>query len=451
MSLVKIDTRFTKGFFSESELQTELQAASKARETLRTKSGKGNDFLGWLDLPSKTDAELLNKIKNTTERLTKISEFLVVVGIGGSYLGAKAVIEAGISPFQGFKENEKNSAKILYAGHHIDSDYHSELLSFLNTKEFSIIVISKSGTTTEPALAFRSLLTLLEKKYGKDKTKDRVVSVTDANKGALKKLSTEYGFETYVIADDVGGRFSVFTPVGLLPIACAGLDIVSLIAGAKEMETNVSEESDPKKNLSCYYASVRNLLYKKGKKTEILVNYNPRLIFVTEWWKQLFGESEGKEKKGIFPAGVNFTTDLHSLGQYIQDGERNLFETILKVTRPKTESIIQEFSGDPDGLNYLAGKSVSHVNSKAIEATCLAHYEGGVPQIEIEIPELNMKTLGAILFMFEYACGISGYMLDVNPFDQPGVEDYKNNMFALLGKKGYEKKKEEVEAKLNSL
>ncbi|MCB1158094.1 MAG: glucose-6-phosphate isomerase [Leptospiraceae bacterium] len=447
MGSIKIQDRFLKGFIEKETLNTQLQAASKAREILHAGSGKGSDFLGWVNLPFQIDSSLLQDIEADVQKLKAHSEYLVVVGIGGSYLGAKAIIEANSKVF----ESSSKGLKVLYAGHHLDSDYHVQLLDFLKDKDFSVNVISKSGTTTEPALAFRSLLNLLQKKYGKDKIQDRVISTTDAKKGALKKLSDELGFKTYVIPDDVGGRYSVLTPVGLLPIAAAGIDIRGFVEGAKSMAKELKETHRPENNLACVYAAYRNALYQSGKKVEILVNYNPALLYVSEWWKQLYGESEGKDGKGIFPASVNFTTDLHSLGQYIQEGERFLFETVLEVGSPKEEQSIEEVAGDPDGLNYLSGKTLSYVNSRAIEGTKLAHYEGGVPIIEMSVPSLNPEVCGELVYMFEYGCGVSGYMLDVNPFDQPGVEGYKNNMFALLGKKGYEAMKAEVEGKLKKL
>lgn len=450
MSNIKVSSKFTKGFLEDSEIEKEIQNANRAKELLRSKSGAGNDFLGWVDTPARNHEAEVEKIKEAASEIQNQSEFLVVVGIGGSYLGARAVLEACTNPLEVYSPNQKKSVKILYAGHHIDSTYHADLLEFLEGRDFSINVISKSGTTTEPALAFRSLLALSEKKYGKEGSKKRIYSTTDEKKGALKKLSDEYGFKTFVIPDDVGGRYSVLTPVGLLPIAAAGKDIDALIKGAIE-EDNHCKQNIGEQNRACYYAALRNALYKKGKKIEILVNYNPRLQYFTEWWKQLYGESEGKGKRGIFPAGVNFTSDLHSMGQYIQDGERILMETVLSVLSEEKEMKIQEFPGDPDGLNYLAGQTLSYVNSKAIQGTKLAHHEGGVPTIDIEIPNIKEKTIGSLIYLFEFACGISGYMLGVNPFDQPGVEDYKNNMFALLGKKGYEEKKKEVEQKLAGL
>ena len=448
MNNIQVHSKFTKGFLTESEIAKEIENADKSRELLYSKKGQGNEFLGWVDLPGRIENVEIESIEATAREIQSQSEYLVVVGIGGSYLGARAVLEATTNPFSVYSNDKK--VKILYAGHHIDSEYHVDLLEFLKDKDFSVNVISKSGTTTEPALAFRSLLNLLEKKYGRDGTKKRVFATTDAKKGALKKFSDEYGFKTYVIPDDIGGRYSVLTPVGLLPIAAAGKDIRSLQKGAYAAETMLKKKSGFD-NQACLYAAIRNALYKKGKKVEIMVNYNPRLHYLTEWWKQLYGESEGKEKKGIFPAGVDFTSDLHSMGQYIQDGERMLFETVLNIQNSKKELKIEDFPGDPDGLNYLSGKTLSYVNSKAIQGTKLAHHEGGVPNIEIELKDLSEETLGEMIYFFEYGCGISGYMLGINPFDQPGVEDYKNNMFALLGKKGYEDKKREVENKLSSL
>jgi len=446
---IKVLSNFTKGFLTQSEISQELENANRAMELLYSKKGEGNEFLGWVDLPMKMESSEMDAIETAAKEIATQSEFLVVVGIGGSYLGARAVLEATTSPFSVFSK-DKNPVKILYAGHHIDSEYHADLLEFLKDKDFSVNVISKSGTTTEPALAFRSLLALSEKKYGKDGSKKRIYATTDAKKGALKKLSDEYGFKTFVIPDDVGGRYSVLTPVGLLPIAAAGKDIRSLHRGALELEESFRKLKG-EQNIACYYAALRNALYKKGKKVEILVNYNPRLHYITEWWKQLFGESEGKNKKGIFPAGVDFTSDLHSMGQYIQDGERFLFETVLSLENSNKDMIIETFAGDPDGLNYLTGKTLSYVNSKAIQGTKLAHHEGGVPNIEIQLKDLSEKSLGQLIYFYEFACGVSGYMLGINPFDQPGVEDYKNNMFALLGKKGYESKKAEVEKKLSEL
>jgi glucose-6-phosphate isomerase len=447
MKPISIHSNFLKGFVTHTDFARFSGIAEQAYSTLLKKNGAGSEFLGWVDLPSSIQSSEIKRISDAASLIHSHSEYLVVIGIGGSYLGAKAIIEAHSSMF----DTGTKKTKIIFAGHHIDSDYHHQLLNFLKDKDFSVNVISKSGTTTEPALAFRFLLDLLEKKYGKENLKNRVFSTTDSKKGSLKKLSDEYGFPTYVIPDDVGGRFSVLTPVGLLPIAVAGIDIQKLVDGAVAMEADLKATSDPKKNLAIQYATYRNILYSLGKKLEVMVNYNPRLQYFSEWWKQLYGESEGKSRKGIFTAGVSFTTDLHSLGQYIQDGERMLFETLISVEKPDAEVTVSPVNGDPDGLNYIAGKSLSYINSKAIEGTKLAHYEGGVPIIEISIPSLDPYYTGQLIYLFEFACGISGYMLGVNPFDQPGVEDYKNNMFALLGKKGYEEKKKEVESKLSEL
>ncbi|MCW7491621.1 glucose-6-phosphate isomerase [Leptospira sp. 2 VSF19] len=443
MSNVKISDRFVKSFISETLIQKELDNAEKARQTLLKKSGQGSEFLGWVDLPSKTNPDDLQMIRKAAETIQSHSQYLVVVGIGGSYLGARAVIEA-LTPEFSAHEIHKKSVKIIYAGHHLDADYHSRLLAFLENKEFSVNVISKSGTTTEPAIAFRLLLSLLERKYGRENVKNRVFATTDKEKGALKQLADEYQFQTFIIPDDVGGRFSVFTPVGLLPIAAAGFSINKLIDGAKTMEAELREKSASEGNIATIYAAIRNSLYGKGKKIEILVSYTPAFSYLSEWWKQLFGESEGKTGKGIFPASVQFTTDLHSMGQYIQDGERQLMETTIKVESPKQDVYLTEKADDRDGLNYLAGKKLSEVNQSAMLGTLIAHKDGGVPCLEIVLPTLTEETIGELLYFFEFACGVSGYMLGVNPFDQPGVEDYKNNMFALLGKKGYEKRKQEI-------
>lgn len=443
MSNLKISDRFVKSFLTETLIQKELENAEKARQTLLQKTGQGHEFLGWVDLPSQVSSEDLQKIRAAAETIQSHSQYLVVVGIGGSYLGARAVIEA-LTPEFSAPETQKKAVKIIYAGHHLDADYHSRLLAFLENKEFSVNVISKSGTTTEPAIAFRLLLSLLERKYGRENVKNRVFATTDKQKGALKQLAEEYGFPTFVIPDDVGGRYSVLTPVGLLPIAAAGFSINKLIDGAKQMEAELKMKSAFDGNIATTYAAIRNSLYAKGKKIEIFVSYTPAMSFVAEWWKQLFGESEGKTGKGIFPASVQFTTDLHSMGQYIQDGERILMETAIKLESPKQDVYLTEKTDDRDGLNYLAGKKLSEVNQSAMLGTLIAHKDGGVPCLEITLPVLNEEIIGELLYFFEFACGVSGYMLGVNPFDQPGVEDYKNNMFALLGKKGYEKRKEEI-------
>ncbi len=443
MSNLKISDRFVKPFLSQSTLEKELERAEEARQTVLNRNGLGNEFLGWVDLPSQIKAEELQSIRKAAETIQSHSQYLVVVGIGGSYLGARAVIEA-LTPDFSSPESQKKSVKILYAGHHLDADYHFRLLAFLENKEFSVNVISKSGTTTEPAIAFRLLLSLLERKYGKENIKNRVFATTDKSKGALKQLAEEYGFPTFVIPDDVGGRYSVFTPVGLLPIAASGYSINKLIDGAKQMELDLKSSKANEGNLACLYAAIRNALYASGKSTEIFVSYNPALGYLAEWWKQLFGESEGKTGKGIFPASVQFTTDLHSMGQYIQDGERKLMETVIRIETPKQDVYLTEKTDDKDGLNYLAGKKLSEVNESAMLGTLIAHKDGGVPCLEIVLPTIDEERLGGLLYFYEFSCAISGYMLGVNPFDQPGVEDYKNNMFALLGKKGFETRKEEI-------
>jgi glucose-6-phosphate isomerase len=419
----------------------------KQLKTLTDKCGKGNDFLGWLDLPSEIDADQLMSLEKTASRLRGKTDYVVVVGIGGSYLGARAVIDALNDSFDQLKGDRKNPA-IIYAGHNIGEDYTYELLDLLKDKSFGVIVISKSGTTTEPAIAFRVLKELLETKYDKDEVKERIVAVTDGTKGALRTLADQEGYETYVIPDDVGGRFSVLTPVGLLPIAVAGYSISELVRGAKEMSDLTGTDVPFDKNPAAVYAAARNLLYQKGKKIEIMVNYQPKLHYVSEWWKQLYGESEGKENKGIFPAAVDFTTDLHSMGQWIQEGERSIFETVVTVGAARHRVLIPRDEADLDKLNYLAGKRIDEVNKMAELGTRIAHTDGGVPNIKVEIPELNEYYLGQLLYFFEKACGISGYVLGVNPFDQPGVEAYKKNMFALLGKPGFEKETEAIKKRL---
>lgn len=402
-----------------------------AHDLLHEKSGLGNDYVGWVDLPASITEEELARIESTVERLSGVADVLVVIGIGGSYLGAKATIEA-LSPHFG-----KQGMEILYAGHQISGSYLAELKAYLQGKEFAVNVISKSGTTTEPALAFRVLRQELEDRYGKEGAKERIVATTDAEKGALRTLADQEGYETYVIPDDVGGRYSVLTPVGLVPIACAGIDVRALVAGAVEAQEAYAS-LDLEENLCYRYAIVRNCLYNRGKTTEILVDYEPQLTYLAEWWKQLFGESEGKDHKGIFPASVHFSTDLHSMGQYIQDGRRDLFETVVHVKHFDKDVTIAEDEANLDGLNYLAGKTFSEVNRSALEGTLLAHVDGGVPNLLIEIDRLDAHHFGHLLYFFEKACGISGYLLGVNPFDQPGVEAYKKNMFALLGKPGFE-------------
>ena len=413
-------------------------AAEAAAETLEKGTGEGNDFLGWLHLPSSISEAELADIEATAAQLRNSCEYVVTIGIGGSYLGAKAVIEALSSSFDAYQGGK---CKVLFAGNNIGEDYIAELMDLLKGKKFGIVVISKSGTTTEPAIAFRLLKDMLEKQEGKQEAAKRIVAITDAKKGALRSLATQEGYKTYVIPDNVGGRFSVLTPVGLLPIAVAGFDIKALVAGAVEIE------NDDNENVFTY-AQTRNALYQSGKKIEILVNFCPRLHYFAEWWKQLYGESEGKDHLGIFPASVDFTTDLHSMGQWIRDGERTIFETVLSVGDQSHSVVIPHDEANLDGLNFLAGKRVDEVNKMAELGTRLAHVDGGVPNLLITIPALSEKYLGQLIYFFEKACGVSGYMLGVNPFNQPGVEAYKKNMFALLNKPGYEAESKAIQEKL---
>ena len=422
-------------YFAEAKYDELKDKSVAALATLEEGTGAGNDFLGWIKLPSETPDELVARINATAARLRENCEFVVCVGIGGSYLGAKAVNYALADSFDDFYAPKPKEPKVLYAGQNIGEDYLAELQKLLTGRKFGIIVISKSGTTTEPAIAFRLLKDQLEKQAGKEAAKDLIVAVTDASKGALRTLATQEGYETYVIPDNVGGRFSVLTPVGLLPIACAGHDISKLLGGAKDMERETLHASDT--NPSLIYARLRNALYLDGKKIELLVNFNPRLHYFSEWWKQLYGESEGKDGKGIFPASVDFTTDLHSMGQWIQQGERTIFETVISVAKPAVEHRVPMDAADLDGINYLAGKRIDEVNKMAELGTKMAHVDGGVPNIRIEIPQIDEYSLGQLIYFFEKACGISGYMLGVNPFNQPGVEAYKRNMFKLLHKPGY--------------
>ncbi len=414
-------------------------AALAAKQTLESGNGLGNDFLGWLHLPSSIDEQQLQAIEQTAAILRQECEYVITIGIGGSYLGAKAVIEALSDHFAAYKCG--NGPKVVFAGNNIGEDYLYDLMDLVRGHKFGIIVISKSGTTTEPAIAFRLFKEMLEKQEGKEFAQRNIVAVTDARRGALRNLATQEGYATYVIPDNVGGRFSVLTPVGLLPIAVAGFDIRALVAGAVEMEKDGDEQV-------LNYAIARNTLYQNGKKIEILANFTPRLHFLAEWWKQLYGESEGKGHKGIFPASVDFTTDLHSMGQMIQDGERTIFETVLSVGDQQHEVIIPTDEADLDGLNYIAGKNVDYVNKMAELGTRLAHVDGGVPNLLITMPAVNERYLGQLIYFFEKACGVSGYMLGVNPFDQPGVEAYKKNMFALLEKPGHEEATKAIKARL---
>ncbi len=419
---------------------------NKHYNSLKTKTGKGNEFLGWIDLPGEFDEELIDRIEKVAANIRKNSKIFVVIGIGGSYLGARAVIEALSNSFSHLEKDSGNPVSV-YAGHNISEDYMVELLKVLDDNDYSLTIISKSGTTTEPAVAFRILKNHLENKYGSAEAKSRIIAITDKQRGALKQLVDEEGYESFVVPDDVGGRYSVLTPVGLLPIAVAGFNIRELLDGANKMKDHI--ESSPKigENQAITYAAVRNALYNAGKIIEITVTYEPKLFYFTEWWKQLFGESEGKENKGIFPAGVGFTTDLHSMGQYIQDGLRNIFETVISVEKPTSELKVPSDDKDLDGLNYIVDKPLHEVNHMAEAGTTLAHVEGGVPNLRITIPLISENTVGQLIYFYEMSCALSGYILGVNPFDQPGVEVYKKNMFALLGKPGFEKETEAIQSR----
>ncbi len=445
MKQLKINLTKVYDLVPQSEITALRPACQKAMDLLNNGKGKGSDFLGWLHLPSLTDEKLLSDIQKTADLLREKCEVVVVAGIGGSYLGAKAVIDALNNSFDWLNTKRQNPV-VVYAGHNISEDYLFELSRFLEDKRFGIINISKSGTTTETALAFRLLKTKLEKQVGKEAAREHIVAITDASKGALRQLAQQEGYKTFVIPDSVGGRYSVLTPVGLLPIAVAGHNIRELLAGALAMEKR--SETAFEQNPAALYAAARQALYNKGKKIEILANYHPKLHFVAEWWKQLYGESEGKEHKGLFPAAVDLTTDLHSMGQWIQEGERSIFETVISIVSPNREVVIPTDTGNLDGLNYLAGKRVDQVNKMAELGTQIAHVDGGVPNIKIELPELNEYHLGELLYFFEKACGISGYMMGINPFDQPGVEAYKKNMFALLQKPGYEAESAAIRSRL---
>ncbi len=436
-------------FIEKDELLLFEREVALHRSNIYGRTGAGSDFLGWTD-PSQTE-ESLNRLVSAAERLRSQSEAVVVVGIGGSYLGSKAVIQA-LDVQQNFtsKTGVKRNPQLFFAGHHLDSDYHHHLLQYLNERDFSVIVISKSGTTTEPAIAFRLLRKLLEDKFGLTGAASRIVAITDARSGALKKLADEQGYETFVIPDDVGGRFSVLTAVGLLPIAVAGYNIGSLVEGAIRMSNFLRFNESIEINPAARYAVLRTLLYNKGKTVEVLAGYHSCLGGIVEWWKQLFGESEGKEGKGIFPAGVGFTTDLHSMGQYIQDGKRQIFETVIAVESSRHQLCIPADNADLDGLNFLSGKTMDYVNHMARKGTMLAHVDGDVPYLEIGLPSVTESSLGELIYFFEMACAISGYMLDVNPFDQPGVEAYKRNMFALLEKPGFDQASKALKERLQS-
>ena len=441
---VTFDYSKAKTFISEHEVTSMKKIAQAAKEELLSKSGAGNDFLGWIDLPVDYDKEEFARIQKAAEKIKSDSEVLLVIGIGGSYLGARAAIEFLRHNFYNMVSKEiRKTPEIYYVGNSISSTYLKHLIDVIGDRDFSVNIISKSGTTTEPAIAFRVFKKMLEEKYGKEEAAKRIYATTDKERGALKNLANEEGYESFVVPDDIGGRFSVLTAVGLLPIAASGADIEKLMEGAqagREAALNKPYEE----NDAMLYAAIRNILLRKGKEVEVLANYEPSLHYVSEWWKQLYGESEGKDQKGIFPAAVDLTTDLHSMGQFIQDGSRIMFETVMNVEESQEEIIIGEEPVDLDGLNYLAGKSVDFVNKSAMNGTILAHTDGNVPNLLVNIPKQNEYYLGQLFYFFEFACGVSGYILGVNPFNQPGVESYKKNMFALLGKPGFEEEREEL-------
>jgi len=448
MTHISFDYSKALSFFGEHEVTYLRDFVKVAHHSLHEKTGAGSDFLGWIDLPVDYDKEEFSRIQKAAEKIKSDSDILLVIGIGGSYLGARAALEFLQHSFYNALPSEKRQTpQVIFVGNNISSTYMKDLMDLLDGKDFSINVISKSGTTTEPALAFRIFRKLLEEKYGTEEAKKRTYATTDKARGALKTLADEEGYESFVIPDDVGGRYSVLTAVGLLPIAVSGADLQKMMEGAAQAREDFSQ-SELEDNLAYQYAAVRNVLYNKGKTIEMLINYEPSLMYFSEWWKQLFGESEGKDQKGIYPSSANFSTDLHSLGQYVQEGRRDLFETIIKVEKPRHELTIEEESNDLDGLNYLAGQTVDFVNNKAFEGTLLAHTDGGVPNLIVSIPQLDEYTFGYLVYFFEKACAMSGYLLGVNPFDQPGVEAYKVNMFALLGKPGFEEKKAELEKRL---
>lgn len=437
MQNIQLDLSRVFGFISEEEIHTLEKETRNAQKTLYEGTGAGNDFLGWIHLPSQITEQYLSEIEDAVSSLKKRSEFLVVIGIGGSYLGARAIYQALAHTF-GLPEKSRDLPRMIFAGHNISEDYIYELCEFLDHHSYSIVAISKSGTTTEPAIAFRILKEHLLKKAGKKEAAERIIAVTDANRGALRQLADEKGYRSFVIPDNVGGRYSVLTPVGLVPLAACGIDIRQLIAGAREMEEKCDPAVPFSENPATRYAATRNALYRSGRKIEILVNYHHKLHYFSEWWKQLFAESEGKDGKGIFPASADNSTDLHSMGQYIQEGERILFETVISIEETVHRVTIPEEGANLDQINYLAHKRINHVNKMAELGTTLAHVDGGVPNIRISLPALNARSLGSLIYFFENACGISGYMTGINPFNQPGVEAYKRNMFALLEKPGFE-------------
>lgn len=448
MKNIQVDLRNALSFINQDDFKNYDKQVNDQVKKLKNKTGKGSDFLGWLKLPENISKDQIADINETAKRLRSISEIIIVIGIGGSYLGAKSVIDALSGQFD-YLKHDKNNPQILFAGQNLSEDYHYELLDFLKDKNYSIIVISKSGTTTEPAIAFRLFRKDLEKRFGNKEASNRIVAITDATKGALREMADQENYKSFIIDNDIGGRYSVLTAVGLLPIACAGFNIEELIEGANAM-LNLSQNNSFDGNPVHQYAAIRHALYSKNKTIEILTNYNPKLNSLAEWWKQLFGESEGKENKGIFPASASFTTDLHSIGQYIQEGLRNIFETVISVEKTKYNLNIPSDNDNYDSLNFLAGKPIDFANKMAEKGTTLAHIDGHVPNIKITIPEINEYYLGQLLYFFEKSCAISGYLIDVNPFDQPGVEAYKKNMFALLEKPGFEEESNAIKKKLNS-
>lgn len=436
MNTISLNTEYLQKFVSDTELNSIHNELLNAKKTLISGTGRGNDFLGWLDLPETLSSDIINGIKADVERLRNRCRLFVVIGIGGSYLGARAVIEALQSEFAAM-QTDGAYPYIIYAGHTLSEDYYCQLMSVLDKNDYAVAVISKSGTTTEPAVAFRIIKSHLENKYGKTEAAERIIAITDARRGALHDIAQQEGYRSYVIPDNVGGRFSVLTPVGLLPIAMAGYNIDLLLQGARDMRKQCISNDGLNNNPALLYAAIRNLLYRKGYKVEILENFVPQLKYISEWWKQLYGESEGKEGKGILPHSLSFTTDLHSMGQYVQEGERLMFETVLSITQPHGKVKIPSDEKNLDGINYLLGKSLTEINLNAELGTILAHNDGGVPVLRILLPTIDEYILGQLIYFFEFACGVSGYTLGVNPFDQPGVEAYKKNMFRLLGKPGY--------------
>ena len=448
MKKVTFDNSAAKVFVSDAELKNMERIALSAKEELVSKTGAGNDYLGWIDLPVKYNKKEFARIKEAAAKIQSDSDVLLVIGIGGSYLGARAAIDfLRHSFYNNISKKQRKTPEIYYVGNSISTQYMAHLKDVIGNRDFSINMISKSGTTTEPAIAFRIFKKMLIDKYGKEEANKRIYATTDKAKGALKKVADEEGYEEFVVPDDIGGRFSVLTAVGLLPIAVSGADLDALMKGAKEMR-KICLEAEYDKNPALQYAATRNILLRKGKSIEVLANYEPALHYVAEWWKQLYGESEGKDQKGIFPASVDLTTDLHSMGQFIQDGQRTLYETVMELDGADTDIVIEKEDVDLDGLNYLAGKTVDFVNKSAMKGTQLAHTDGGVPQLKVYIPDRTEYSLGQLFYFFEFACGVSGYILGVNPFNQPGVESYKKNMFALLGKPGYTELKAELEARL---